>query len=129
MARLRQEMDRLWSGVERPFTVYPAMNIFDNGESFIARSELPGVSPETLDISVTGNNLTIKGERKPYAVGEGVSYHRRECDHGMFNRSFQLPELVDSSKVKATYRHGVLEVLMPKAEAAKSRKVAIETHA
>jgi HSP20 family protein len=125
---MRRELDRVFGqgAVARPQAVYPAINIYDDGESFIARAELPGVSAGELDVTVTGNTLTLKGERKPYEAPEGASYHRRECDCGKFNRSFRLPEPVDSTKVSASYENGVLELLLPRAESAKARKVEIK---
>jgi HSP20 family protein len=126
MERMRREMDPASTGTrERPYNVYPAINIYDDGESFVARAETPGVLAESLDVSVTGNTLTIKGERKQETLPQGASYHRRECDCGKFSRSFRLAEAVDSTKVMASYRHGVLEVLMPRAETAKVRKVQV----
>jgi len=127
MNRMRREFDSRFGSWDRSHNVYPAINIYDDGESFIACAELPGVSAEALDVSVNNNTLTIAGERKPQPVEAGNSMHRRERDYGKFNRSFKLPEPVDSSKVAATFRDGVLEVLMPRAESAKARKVQIET--
>lgn len=126
MERLRREMDAMFTGTwDRPYNVYPAINIYDDGESFVARAEMPGVDAASLDVSVTGNTLTIKGERKPEPLPEGASSHRRECDCGQFSRSFRLSEAVDSSKVMALFKSGVLEVVMPRADAARTRKVNI----
>jgi HSP20 family protein len=126
MHRVRQEMDSLFTGTwDRAYNVYPAINIYDDGESYVARAELPGVEAASLDVSVTGNTLTIKGERQPEPVPQGASSHRRECDCGKFSRSFRLSEAVDSSKVMAVFKHGVLDVVMPRADIAKARKVQI----
>jgi HSP20 family protein len=126
MERMRREMDPFFTGVrERPQNVYPALNVYDDGESYVARAEIPGVLPETLDVTVAGDTLTIKGERPAETLPQGAAHHRRECDCGKFSRSFRLAEAVDSTKVMASYKHGVLEVLMPRAESAKVRKVQI----
>jgi len=126
MNRMRQDMDSLFTGTwDRPYNVYPAINIYDDGESYVARAEMPGVDAASLDVSVTGNTLTVKGERKPEPLPAGASSHRRECDCGKFSRSFRLSEAVDSSKVSAVFTNGVLEVLMPRADIAKARKVQI----
>lgn len=126
MSRMRQDMDSLFTGTwDRTYNVYPAINIYDDGESYVARAEMPGVDAASLDVSVTGNTLTIKGERKPEPLPQGASSHRRECDAGKFSRSFRLSEAVDSTKVMALFKHGVLEVVMPRADIAKARKVQI----
>jgi len=127
MGQMRRDMDAEYGGFDRTLNVYPAINIYDDGESFVARAEMPGVSTETLDVSVSNNTLTVAGERKKQPLEAGTSVHRHECDFGKFNRSFKLPEPVDSAKVAATFRNGVLEVLMPRAESAKPRKVQIAT--
>jgi len=127
-ARMRQEFERLIGArpLGRAQAVYPAINIYDDGEAFVARAELPGVAPDALDITATGNTLTIKGERKPFEAPEGASWHRRECDCGKFSRSFRLPEPIDSAKVQAKFRNGVLELLLPRAASAQARKVSIQ---
>lgn len=133
--RLQREMDRFWSafnwsGEQRPFQrtgVYPLMNVYDDGESFVVRAEVPGMDPKELDISVTGDTLTLHGERGASKLPEGASYHRRELSYGSFRRAMTLPEQVDSSKVAAHYRDGILEILLPRAEQAKQRKVEIKT--
>ena len=133
--KMQSDMDRLfsafapWQGWSRPSTaqsqVYPPLNIYNDNESFILRAEVPGVDPNTLDIEVTGDTLTLRGERKLPELPEGASYHRRERDFGHFRRSFTLPEKVDTAKVVARCEHGVLEVRLPHAEEAKARKIAV----
>jgi HSP20 family protein len=129
--KMRNEMER-WFGNfgTRPYQrtgVYPLMNVYDDGESFIVRAELPGVDPKDLDISVTGDTLTLKGERKPAEVPEGASYHRRELSTGTFRRALTLADQVDSSKVVANYKDGILDILLPRAEQAKLRKVEVKS--
>lgn len=107
-------------------SVYPPINIYDDGESYIARTEIPGVDPKSLDITVTGDTLTIKGKREMDVDDEGVCFHRRERSFGEFRRAFSLPEQVDNSKVKASSTNGVLEILLPRAEQAKQRKITVK---
>ena len=130
LERMQREMNRLWSAAwnEGPFAgqVYPPMNIYDDGESFVVRAELPGVNPDDLDITVTGKTLSIKGKREVAATGDGVSFHRRERKSGLFRRAFDLPDPVDATKVVASAKHGVLEILLPRADQAKLRKVEIQ---
>jgi len=128
LRRMQNEMDRLFHRVgSAPLTsgVFPLANIYDDGEQYHVRAELPGVDRKALDVAVTGDQITITGERKP-AVPEGVSYHRRERDHGVFSRVIELPVATDSNGVKALYKNGVLDVVVPRAEKAKPRKVLVE---
>lgn len=133
--RMQREMERLLSAFSPRTTpsrwpsyrtqVYPPLNIYDDGESMIVRAEVPGVDPKTLNVEVTGDTLTLRGERKVPEVSEGASYHRRERDFGQFRRSFTLPDKIDNHKVHATCQDGVLEVRLPHAEETKARKVSV----
>lgn len=107
-------------------SVYPPINIYDDGEGFIARAEIPGVDPATLDVTVTGQTLSLRGKRDFETSSENCCYHRRERNEGEFRRALQLPEQVDSSKVVASTKNGVLEIYLPRAAQAKQRKVAIQ---
>lgn len=104
----------------------PATDITENDEEVVVRFELPGVSPEDVHISVTDNVLTIKGEKKEEREKKDKNYHRSECVYGSFERSFTLPADVDTDKIKATFKHGVLNVVIPKAEHAKPKDIKIE---
>ena len=129
MSRLSREMDRLLSetnAVSRA-GVFPPLNVYDDGESLIVRTEIPGIDPKELELNATANALTIKGERKRPEADEKASFHRRERGSGTFSRSINLPQEVDPSKVQASYRLGVLEVLLPKAEATRPRKIEIQS--
>ena len=129
MSRLSREMDRLLgetSTVSRA-GVFPPLNVYDDGESLIVRAEIPGIDPNDLDVNATVNALTIKGERKRPESDEKASFHRRERGHGTFSRSINLPQEIDPTKVQATCKLGVLEVLLPKAEATKPRKIEIQS--
>jgi len=92
----------------------------------VVRAEIPGVDAKDIDVSATRDSLTIKGERKPAPVEEARGWHRRERDHGVFNRSISLPTPVDPDKIRASYVNGVLEVVLPKAEESRARKVKID---
>jgi HSP20 family protein len=106
--------------------VYPALNIYDDGETFVVRAEIPGVDPKKIEVEATGDTLTIRGERTlPEAVPK-ASYHRRERDSGLFRRSFTLPKPIDNTKVIAGCIDGVLELRLPYAEEAKRRKITVE---
>ena len=130
--QLRQEVNRLFnlfSPATEPFfsRVYPAINLTEKGDNFLVRAELPGVNPESLDISVVEGRLQIRGERKADFEEENLSYHRREREAGFFRRTIALPERVDPGKVSASLKTGVLTVTLPKSEDAKPRKITVET--
>ena len=127
MSRLSREMDRLF-GETRDVSragVFPPLNLYDDGESLVVRAEIPGVEAKDLEINATMNSLTVKGERRRAEVNEKAGYHRRERGYGTFNRSLSLPQEVDPDKIRASYKLGVLEVILPKAEAAKPRKIEV----
>jgi HSP20 family protein len=89
-------------------------------------AEMPGVQPDDISIDVTGDALSISGERKPDKVIQEVRYHRRERAYGSFSRTIQLPFMVDTHKVEASFKDGVLVISLPRAEADKPKKIAIK---
>lgn len=130
MNRLQRDMNRLFGNImpthERSATSYPAINIWADEDSALITAEIPGVSKDDLEINVTGDTLTITGERKQDELPEGARYHRRERSYGKFNRNIQLPYTVDINKVKANFINGVLEVNLPRIEAEKPKKIAVK---
>lgn len=126
LLRMQHEFGRLFAEGPRAATRdFPPANLYDDGEHFLLRSELPGLNREHLDITVAGDVLTIKGQRVDDKL-EG-SYHRRERGWEEFNRSLTLPDSIDVDKVHASYKDGVLEVTLPRAPEARPRKVAVES--
>jgi len=132
-ARLRGEMDRLfgdlaanlpWLGATGAAT-FPALNIWEDEQHVYAEAELPGMQMDDLEVLVVGNELTIKGERKAVEEGEAV-YHRRERGLGAFSRVIRLPVEIDADKEEAHLQDGVLSVKLPKAEAARPRKIEVK---
>ena len=137
MPSLWQEMDQLQREMNRLFETnsrgrlfnspsYPAINIWTNDEGQFISAEMPGVRPEDLDIDVTGDALSISGIRKPDEVAKDASYHRHERNYGSFNRTVQLPFMVDTNKVEAKFTNGVLLITLPRAEADKPKKIEIK---
>jgi HSP20 family protein len=133
MDRLRREMDRISSaftegrGIAPAAGVFPALNMSEDDHNLYVRAELPGVAPENIEITTKENNLILKGERKIPAEGEKVSYHRKERDAGNFRRIISLPTRVDSDRVTAICKNGVLAVTLPKAEEAKPRQISVRS--
>ena len=130
--RLRQEVNQLFNlfspGIDPFFSrVYPAINLTEEGDHFYVRAELPGVNPESLDISVIEGKLMIRGERKIEEEDQKKSYHRREREAGFFRRTIALPMKVDSGKVSAGMKNGVLTITLPKSEEAIPRKITVKT--
>jgi len=105
--------------------VFPLVNLYDDGESFLVRVEVPGLDKEALEVSVKGDQLTLRGERKTQPPAPNASHHRRERDSGLFRRVVTLPQAVDSEKIQATYKNGVLEVVLPRLPQAQPRKISV----
>jgi HSP20 family protein len=104
----------------------PAVDIFEDDKEIVLSAELPGLDESDLDISVKDNHLTIKGEKKFENEEKRENYHRVERRFGTFERTFALPDTVDSDHIKASYDKGVLKVALPKLERPKNaRKIAI----
>ena len=111
-------------GVERGTSTFPPLDIRHDEQNVYVVAEIPGVASETLDLSITGDTLAIKGERKAPEVKE-EQLHRRERPWGHFNRLVSLPERVDAEKIQATLKDGILRVTLPKAESARPRTIKI----
>lgn len=106
--------------------VFPIIESFYKEGKFVVRAELPGIDPKDVDISIVGNQLTIKGERKAEKDVRDEDYLLMERAYGSFMRSVTLPEGVDTTKVHATYHEGILDIAMACAEAIAPKKVTIE---
>jgi len=132
MSRLQRDMSRLFgefsTRTDKGYkaSVYPPLNIYNDSESLIVLAEVPGIDPKTLDLHVTDDTLTLSGERTLPELPEGASYHRRERDFGQFRRTLTLPEKVDSKRVVASCKDGILEVRLPRAEEAKARRISVK---
>jgi HSP20 family protein len=103
----------------------PPVDIYETDDALILKAELPGVSKDDVSIDIHQNTLILRGQRKHEAEVKEENYHRVERAYGTFQRSFMLPTLVDQEHVQATYTDGVLELRLPKSEAAKPKRIAI----
>jgi len=108
----------------RPWS--PSVDIFETENELVLKADLPEVKAEEIEVRVEDSTLTIKGERKFERDETTRGYHRIERSYGTFTRSFTVPATVDSDKVAAEFKNGVLTVKLPKKEAAKPRQVKIE---
>lgn len=133
LERMRRDMDRLFQDLtegifrEPRAGVFPLVNVTEGSDNYYVRAELPGIKAEDLDISVTGNSLSIAGDRRIRAEDEKANYHRREREAGKFSRVVSLPAQVDTAKVEASCVDGILTVVLPKSEAAKPKQISVKT--
>ena len=132
-----QEIDQLQREVNRRLDAtnkghvfntptYPAVNIWANGDGQVISAEMPGVRAADLDIDVTGDAISISGVRKPDEVTKEARYHRRERNYGSFSRTVQLPFMVDTKQVEASFKNGVLFINLPRAEADKPKRITVK---
>jgi HSP20 family protein len=103
----------------------PAVDIYEQGDSTVLKVDLPGIDPKDVDIRVENNILSLRGERKLGPDVKRETCHRVERAYGAFSRSFTLPSVVDTSKIKADYRDGVLKVTLPQKEEARPKQISV----
>lgn len=130
-ATMRNLMDRVFEDTFGPAqalrteTLALALDVAEKEDGFVVKASVPGINPDDLDISLTNDVLTIRGEVKSDNEVEEGAYHLRERRFGSFMRSVTLPVPVQSDKVDAAYENGVLTLTLPKAEEVRPRKIAI----
>jgi HSP20 family protein len=107
---------------------WPPVDILESKDAYLIRAEVPGMRKDDFALEVHDGTLTLSGERKFEEPASGVEYHRSERLAGKFSRSFHLPQTVNRDNIKATYRDGILEIHVPKAEEAKPRQIAISVN-
>ena len=130
---IRDEMNRIFDDfTRRPFRIglresgwNPSVDIAETNEEIVVKAELPGMTKEDVNISITDNILTLKGEKKQEKEVKEENYHRIERSYGSFQRSFTLPVKIQHEKVKATFKDGVLNISIPKAEEVKPKQIEI----
>ena len=137
LASLRDVVDRLFDdSFFRPFRLLdgwtsfgsgPSMDIYEEGDNYVLDAALPGVKPEDVEISLQGNTLTVKGKMPEEQAQEGRNYLVREIVGGEFVRTVTLPVEVDADKVNATFEHGMLHLVLPKAPAYQAKRIQIKT--
>ncbi len=135
LTNFRSEMDQLFENFfgNRPYyapadadTLTPPVDIEETSEGYVIRADLPGMTEKDVKVSLVGDLLTLRGERKREVENRSGNVHRTERLFGTFERTFTLPAPVRGDKVKASYRNGVLEVSVPKAEEAKVREIEVQ---
>jgi len=136
-AQLQERINRVFNdtyrsdeGLMTSGTWVPPVDIYQNGDhEVVIKAELPDMSREDIDITVDNGTLTIKGEKKLAQDVKEEQFHRIERRYGTFSRSFSLPQTVDTAKVGADYKNGVLTVRLPLREEAKPRSVKVDVAA
>jgi len=132
MLSLRADMDRLFKSLfgeipeEREGFWAPVMDIEEDNDNVMVRAEIPGMKKEDIKVSVRNNVLTISGERKQEKEMKNKTYHRVERYYGKFSRTITLPSEVETDKIKASYKDGVLMVTLPKPESKKPKQIDVE---
>jgi HSP20 family protein len=125
MNRLRRDMDRLFSRMWSSFGISsfpveavagPFIDLSESQDTLMVKAELPGINPEDLDISVIGTKLTISGEKRSETVEKSEYYQSVEKSFGFFSRTVRLPCRVKVEDIQATYKNGILQIIMPKLE-------------
>ncbi len=132
---LQNLMDRLfeetWAPMERTGTIeglalVPRVDMYETDDEVVVKATIPGVKPEDLEITVTGNVLTIKGEVKEEKEEKDVNFIRKERLFGTFRRDLTLPVDVDVDKAKAEFENGILTLHLPKVETAKPKRLEVK---
>jgi HSP20 family protein len=104
----------------------PAVEVEEREQEFVVRVELPGVAKEDVHVTTHANMLTLRGEKKQQLESKESNYHRTERSYGSFQRSFTLPGSVKNDRIEASFKDGILEVVVPKAEDAKARTIDVK---
>lgn len=129
---LQRSLDRLFgggyfTGGESTTAAWqPAVDIFENEAEIVIKVELPEVNRDDVQVNLDDRTLTIRGERKLEFEDKREGYHRVERTYGQFARSFTVPSNINREGLKATYKDGILRVMLPKAEEANPRQIAVE---
>jgi HSP20 family protein len=136
MERLRNEMDRLYERFFdwRPLRRFgeagewmPSVDISETEKEIIVKAEVPGMESKDIHVSIDGNVLTLRGERKHEKEEKGENFHRVERSYGNFSRSIRLPADVAQDKAKASYKRGILKITMPKTQKESVKKIQVKT--
>jgi HSP20 family protein len=131
---LQERLDKMYRDIERTRKEEdfvssewrPPVDIFEFGDVFVLKLEIPEVDKESIDIKINDNELTIRGERKLEAGVEPDNYHRMERGYGTFTRSFSLTKSIDASRIKAAIKDGILRIELPKKEEVKPKQIKID---
>ena len=134
MNRFRRDMDRLFERVWDDFGMrrmplsgreFPVIDFIESNDTLTITAEIPGMNPEDFNLFITDNLLTIEGEMKKEMTDEDDNYHRLERNYGFFSRTIELPCKVSIEDINATYKKGILSIVLPKCEPEACREIRI----
>ncbi len=132
LARVQEEMNRALGDERLQFRAgesvgwTPACDIYEDGEEIVVRAELAGVEPADVELRFENGVLTLKGERKLEKEARRENYHRLELSYGVFTRAFSMPATIDSDKIRAESKQGVLVIHLPKKPEAKPKSIQVK---
>ena len=132
LGAIQADMNRILSGQDAPRfarrarAAYPPLNVWASADGLVIDAEMPGVDPQDAEISVVGDELSLRGKVNAQEPADGETVLRRERPAGEFQRTLQLPFRANAGAVKATFKNGVLRIAVPRSEEEKPRKIAIE---
>jgi HSP20 family protein len=137
LERMRREMDQMWGSFlsEKPVRRsevgifeewFPEFDLSETKDTLIVKAEVPGMNPKDIDISLLDNTLTIKGEKKQQMDEKSENYHYIGRSYGSFTRAISLPREVQGDKVTASYKDGILKIVLPKSAEAKEKEIQIQ---
>lgn len=133
LVSVRKDMDRLFDEFfaspanVRTGWAMPMVDMYQTEDDIVVKATLPGLEPEDLDIQITGDLLTVRGETKQEVEDNGAKYHLREHRYQSFSRSITLPAAVQADKANAEMKNGILTLTLPKAEEAKPKVISVKT--
>lgn len=123
---LRNEINSVFNNSYSMNSSYPLVNVYETEDDFKIVAELPGVTKDALNLTFTGNILTLSGRREGKKYGEKISTLRKERLEGDFSKSLRIPVAVKSDEITANFNDGILTVVLPKSEEAKPKRIAIQ---
>ena len=135
LSDIQQEMNRLLNtSLGRTGTrdldglFAPAIDVVEEKDRYIIKAELPGLSRDDVNVTLENNYLTIRGEKKHETEEKSANYYHKERAYGSFSRTIELPTTVDAQKINAHFKDGVLQVTLPKSEAAKPKQIEVKVN-
>ena len=117
--------ERWWPATSMKITK-PAVDLYEEKDDIVVKAELPGMEKDNIEVNLSDNRLTIKGEKKQEEEVKKEGYYRSERSYGSFVRTLELPRKVQTDKVKAAFKSGILEIRLPKTEEAKKKETTVK---